>query len=69
MKTAAKIAEVKGCHVSTVRKALKEGHLTVVQFGALYLIVEDEKLRNWVPRRRGRPRKTPAVKEPVGVAV
>lgn len=67
MKTATKIADMKSCHVSTVRRALKEGHLTAIQFGALYLIVEDENLRNWVPRRLGRPRKASAVKEPVEV--
>jgi len=67
MKSVASVAGIKRCHVSTVRNAVKEGSLSGRMFAGVWLILEDEKLRNWVPRPHGRPRKTPAVKEPVGV--
>ena len=69
MKSVAAIADVKRCHVSTVRKAVKEGYLTAIMFAGLWVILEDDNLRQWVPRPHGRPRKTSAVQKAAEVAV
>jgi hypothetical protein len=69
MKSVSAIADLRRCHVSTVRKAVKEGYLTAIFFAGLWVILEDDNLRQWVPRPHGRPRKTSADKLPVEVAV